>query len=124
MKKYLFITFLCFLLNSVSLAEHANEPYEPNGWDKFLVNGSDKYYKFESELIEDKSVKKEIKNTKKTGLISYLLFEDNKIKIDEENLPEYIRSNNGLCHPIQLEKVWFPMFWDTQYVKDILIVSI
>ena len=96
MKKYLFIIFLCFLLNSVSLAEHANEPYEPNGWDKFLVNGSDKYYKFESELIEDKSVKKEIKNTKKTGLISYLLFEDNKIKIDEENLPEYIRNNNGI----------------------------
>ena len=96
MKKYIFITFLSFLLNSVSLAEHANEPYEPNGWDKFLVNGSDKYYKFESELIEDKSVKKEIKNTKKTGLISYLLFEDNKIKIDEENLPEYIRSNNGI----------------------------
>ena len=96
MKKYLFITFLSFLLNSVSLAEHQNEPYEPNGWDKFLVNGSDKYYKFESELIEDKSVKKEIKNTKKTGLISYLLFEDNKIKIDEENLPEYIRSNNGI----------------------------
>ncbi|MDC1099213.1 hypothetical protein OAS53_03985 [Candidatus Pelagibacter ubique] len=96
MKKYIFITFLSFLLNSVSLAEHANEPYEPNGWDKFLVNGSDKYYKFESELIEDKSVKKEIKNTKKTGLISYLLFEDNKIKIDEENLPEYIRNNNGI----------------------------
>jgi len=96
MKKYIFITFLSFLLNSVSLAEHQNEPYEPHNWDKFLVNGSDKYYKFKSELIEDKSVKKEIKNTKKTGLISYLLFEDNKIKIDEENLPEYIKSNNGI----------------------------
>ena len=96
MKKYIFITFLSFLLNSVSLAEHANEPYEPTGWSRFEVKGSDNYYKFKSELIEDKSVKKEIKNTKKTGLISYLLFEDNKIKIDEENLPEYIRSNNGI----------------------------
>jgi len=96
MKKYIFITFLSFLLNSVSLAEHQNEPYEPHNWDKFLVNGSDKYYKFKSELIEDKSVKKEIKNTKKTGIISYLLFEDNKITIDEEDLPEYIKSNNGI----------------------------
>ena len=96
MKKYIFITFLSFLLNSVSLAEHANEPYEPTGWSRFEVKGSDNYYKFKSELIEDKSVKKEIKNTKKTGLISYLLFEDNKIKIDEENLPEYIRNNNGI----------------------------
>ena len=96
MKKYLFITFLCFLLNSVSLAEHQNEPYEPYSWKRFKVNGSDNYYKFETDLIEDKNVKKEIKNTKKTGLISYLLFEDNKITIDEENLPEYIKSNNGI----------------------------
>ena len=29
-------------------------------------------------------------------MISYLLFEDNKIKIDEENLPNYIKSNNGI----------------------------
>jgi len=96
MKKYLFITFLCFLLNSVSLAEHQNEPYEPHDWDKFQVNGSDNYYKFQSELVEDKDVKKEIDNSQKTGLISYLLFEDNKIKIDEENLPVYIKNNNGI----------------------------
>ena len=94
--KYIFITFLSFLLNSVSLAEHQNEPYEPHNWDKFKVIGSENYYKFETDLIEDKDVKKEIKNTKKTGLISYLLFEDNKIKIDEENLPGYIKSNNGI----------------------------
>ena len=94
--KYIFITFLSFLLNSVSLAEHQNEAYEPHSWKSFIVKGSDNYYKFESELIEDKSVKKEIKNTKKTGLISYLLFEDNKITIDEEDLPYYIKSNNGI----------------------------
>ena len=94
--KYIFITFLSFLLNSFSLAKHQNEPYEPHNWDKFKVSGSENYYKFETDLIEDKNVKKEIENTKKTGLISYLLFEDNKIKIDEENLPEYIKSNNGI----------------------------
>jgi len=96
MKKYLFIFFLSFLLNSVSLAKHQNEAYEPHSWDKFQVNGSDNYYKFQSELIEDKNVKKEIKNSQKTGIISYLLFEDNKIRIDEENLPNYIKSNNGV----------------------------
>ena len=96
MKKYLFIIFLSSLLNSVSLAKHQNEPYEPNGWDKFLVKGSQNYYKFQSELVEDADVKKEIDNSQKTGIISYLLFEDNKIKIDEENLPDYIKSNNGV----------------------------
>ena len=96
MKKYLLIIFLSSLLNSISLAKHQNEPYEPNGWDKFLVKGSKNYYKFQSELVEDKNVKKEIDNSQKTGLISYLLFEDDKIKIDEESLPNYIRSNNGI----------------------------
>ena len=95
-KKYLFITFLSFLLNSVSLAEHANETYNPNEWGRFLVKGSKDYYKFQSELVEDKDVKKEIDNSQKTGLISYLLFEDNKIKIDQENLPNYIKINNGI----------------------------
>ena len=96
MKKYLISILFSFLFILSSLAEHQNEPYEPNGWDKFLVKGSENYYKFQSELVEDKDVKKEIDNSQKTGLISYLLFEDDKIKIDEESLPNYIRSNNGI----------------------------
>ena len=96
MKKYFFLISFSFLFIFSSLAEHQNEPYEPNGWDKFLVKGSENYYKFQSELVEDKDVKKEIDNSQKTGLISYLLFEDDKIKIDEESLPNYIRSNNGI----------------------------
>ena len=96
MKKYLVLISFSFLIIFSSLAEHQNEPYEPDGWDKFQVKGSENYYKFKSELVEDKDVKKEIDNSQKTGLISYLLFEDNKIKIDKENLPNYIKSNNGI----------------------------
>ena len=96
MKKYLVLISFSFLIIFSSLAEHQNEPYEPDGWGKFQVKGSENYYKFKSELVEDKDVKKEIDNSQKTGLISYLLFEDNKIKIDKENLPNYIKSNNGI----------------------------
>ena len=96
MKKYLVLISFSFLFIFSSLAEHQNEPYEPDGWGKFQVKGSENYYKFKSELVEDKDVKKEIDNSQKTGLISYLLFEDNKIKIDKENLPNYIKSNNGI----------------------------
>ena len=96
MSKYLVLISFSFLFIFSSLAEHQNEPYEPDGWDKFQVKGSENYYKFKSELVEDKDVKKEIDNSQKTGLISYLLFEDNKIKIDKENLPNYIKSNNGI----------------------------
>jgi len=96
MKNCLSIIFFSLILSFPSQAKHQKEPYEPNGWDKFLVKGSQNYYKFQSELVEDKDVKKEIDNSQKTGIISYLLFEDNKIKIDEENLPDYIKSNNGV----------------------------
>jgi len=96
MKNYLSIIFFSLILSFPSQAKHQNEPYEPHNWDKFKVIGSENYYKFETDLIEDKDVKKEIKNNQKTGIISYLLFEDNKITIDEEDLPEYIKSNNGI----------------------------
>ncbi len=44
---------------------------------------------------ERKIIDKEWKKNK-TGLVSYLLFEDNKIKIDEHDLPSYIKNNRGL----------------------------
>ena len=94
--RILLIFLFSFLINLPTQAKHQWEQYEPHNWDKFKVIGSDNYRNFQSELIEDKDVKKEIKNSRKTGLISYLLFEDNKIKIDEENLPQYIKSNDGI----------------------------
>jgi hypothetical protein len=39
-------------------------------------------YKFEFDLRENKDVNKEIS---KTGLLSYLLYEDGKIVVDEKN---------------------------------------
>jgi hypothetical protein len=38
MKEYLISILFSFLFILSSLAEHQNEPYEPNGWNKFLVN--------------------------------------------------------------------------------------
>ena len=104
MKKYLISILFSFLFALSCLAMHQNEPYEPNVWDKFLIKGSENYYKFQSELVEDADVKKEIDNSPKTGLISYLLFEDGKIKIDQENLPNYIKSNNGIMPSYSVRK--------------------
>jgi len=96
MRKFFLVILFILSTTFSSHAKHQNEPYEPHGWDKYLIKGSKNYYKFQLELVEDKDVKKEIDNSQKTGLISYLFFEDNKIKIDEENLPNYIKSNNGV----------------------------
>ena len=68
-------------------------------WNTFEAKGSENHYKFQSNLREDKDVLKEIKNTKKTGLISYLLFEDDKIVIDESDIPDKFQGDtiiNGL----------------------------
>jgi len=96
MKKYLFITFLNFLLITSLQANHDTFEYDFVYFKKFEVKGSQDYHKFKKDLISDKIILEEIKDSKKSGLISYLLFEDNKIKIDESALPIYIKENNGL----------------------------
>lgn len=96
MKKNLIIICLSLIISFSSYAKHQYEEYSFNAFWKYEIKGSDNYQQFNSDLIQDKGVIKEIKNKKKTGLISYLLFEDNKIKIDEQDLPSYIKNNNGL----------------------------
>jgi len=49
-------------------------------WNFYEIQPSNKPYEFKSNLREDKFVKKQLK---KTAILSYLLFEDGKIVIDE-----------------------------------------
>ena len=96
MKKYFFLTVLSIFLISPAYADHQSEEYSFNAFWKYETKGSDNYYKFNSDLIKDKDVIKELRNKKKKYLVSYLLFEDNKIKIDEHDLPYYFKNNKGL----------------------------
>ena len=59
------LILLSFLLNSNSYAEHNSIQYDLPWFPKYEVKGSDQYYKFNSNLTEDKIVRKEIKNYKK-----------------------------------------------------------
>jgi len=96
--KKLFIYYLLFtFLLSIGIvwAGHKTFVYDFNYFKKYEVKGSKNYYKFKSDLIEDKDVIKQINNSNKSGLISYLLFENDKIKIDESSLPNYVKNNNG-----------------------------
>ena len=96
MKKIILIFLFNLLIFTNSYAKHQYEEYSFDAFCDKENKRSLNYYKFNSDLIEDKDVKKELKNKKKTRLVSYLLFEDNKIKIDEHDLPFYIKSNKGL----------------------------
>ena len=96
MKKIILICLFNIIISSNSYAKHQYEEYSFYAFWKYEIKGSSNYYKFNSDLIQDKDVVKELKNKKKTGLHSYLLFENNKIKIDEHDLPANIKSNKGL----------------------------
>ena len=96
MKKIILIFILNILIFSTTYAKHQYEEYSFHAFWKYEIKGSNNYYKFKSDLIQDKDVIKELKNKKKTRLVSYLLFEDNKIKIDEHDLPSDIKRNKGL----------------------------
>ena len=80
MKKFLLILLFNIIIFSNLYAEHQNEEYSFDAFWKYEIKGSNNYHQFNSDLIQDKGVIKELKNKKKTGLISYLLFEDNKLK--------------------------------------------
>jgi len=94
--RILLIILFSFLVSPTSFAKHQYEKYSFSAFWNYIVTGSDNYDQFQSDLIQDKDVIKELKNKKKTRLVSYLLFEDDKIKIDEQDLPRIVQIHNGL----------------------------
>ena len=95
MKKLLGIVVLGLLLSSNAYANKNKNTWDYpllvyNGW---VIKGSENHYKFQSNLRKDKDVLKEFKNNKNTGIISYLLFEDDKIVIDESDIPTSVQGD-------------------------------
>ena len=95
MKKLLGILVLGLLVSNITFAKKNKNTWdypllEYSGW---IIKGSENHYKFQSNLREDKDVLKEFKNNKNTGIISYLLFEDGKIVIDESDIPISIQGD-------------------------------
>ena len=97
--------FIIFLILIFSSNAYANK--NKNTWDYplidyrgWVIKGSKDHYKFQSDLREDKDVLKEFKKNKDTGIISYLLFENDKIVIDVADIPRFVSSGeviiNGL----------------------------
>ena len=93
MKKILTVIFILIFSTSAFANKNKNTWDYPlidyRGW---VIEGSKDYYKFQSDLREDKDVLKEFKKNKDTGIISYLLFENDKIVIDVADIPKKISS--------------------------------
>ena len=97
MKKF-FIIFLFFTFSSNAYANKNKNTWDYplidyRGW---VIKGSKDHYKFQSDLREDKDVLKEFKKNKDTGIISYLLFENDKIVIDVADIPKYVSSGEKI----------------------------
>ena len=91
-KKYLLIFLLSLLFNFSTQADHQNEPYAFNKHHKYKIDKSENHYKFDYDLQNNelsKKVEEQLKNKKTTNLVSYLLYEDGKIKIDQQTKSKY-----------------------------------
>jgi len=98
MKKFLGILVLSLLVSNITFAKKNKNTWdypllEYSGW---IIKGSENHYKFQSNLREDKDVLKEFKNNKNTGIISYLLFENDKIVIDVSDIPKKVSSGHTI----------------------------
>ena len=98
MKKLLGIIILSLLVSNITFANKNKRTWDYPFLDykEWEVKGSENYYKFQSNLREDKDVLKEFKNNKKTGIISYLLFENDKIVIDVSDIPKKVSSGDTI----------------------------
>ena len=95
MKKILTVIFILIFSTSAFAEKNKNTwDYPLIDYQGWVIEGSKDHYKFQSNLREDKDVLKEFKNNKNTGIISYLLFENDKIVIDVSDIPKKISSGD------------------------------
>ena len=93
--KYFLLFISLFIFSDTAFAKKNKRTwdYPLNFYKKFEVTGSNESYQFQFDLKKDNDVLKEIKNNKETGVISYLLFENNKIVIDESDIPIHVQGD-------------------------------
>ena len=95
MKKILTVIFILIFSTSAFANKNKNTwDYPLRDYEGWVVKGSKNHYKFKSNLRQDKNVLKEFKNNKNTGIISYLLFENDQIVIDESDIPSSVQGDD------------------------------
>ena len=93
MTRIIYFILSFFIMTGVTFAHHANEKYaySKNYAYKIGDKKNDNAYEFEFDLQTNdlsKLVEEQLKD-KKTGLVSYILFENNKILVDQNRKSKY-----------------------------------
>ena len=95
MKKFFIISFVLIFSTSAFANKNKNTwDYPLRAYEGWVIKGSENHKKFKSNLRQDKNVLKEFKNNKNTGIISYLLFENEQIVIDESDIPSSVQGDD------------------------------
>ena len=87
---YIILTF--FMMAGVTFAHHKNEKYCFDCHFKYKIGDKkNETYELESDLVENDISKRaeEQINDRKTGLVSYILFENNKLIVDKNRKSKY-----------------------------------
>ena len=106
MKKLLGIIALGLLLSGNALSKHKKTVQMFKDYN-YGSDGSENYQKLETKLQDSKLsklVEKKLKNRDKIGLVNYVLFENGKIVVDQNNYNEEIIKNNGLLRSNSMGK--------------------
>ena len=106
MKKILGILFLGLLLSGNAFSKHKKTEQQYKDYN-YGSDGNENYQKLEKKLQNNKLskfVEKQLKNRDKTGLVNYVLFENGKIVVDQNNYNEEIIKNNELLRSNSMGK--------------------
>ena len=139
---YLILPF--FMMISVTFAHHANEKYCFDCMHKYKIGDKkNDTYEFEFDLQNNElsRIVDEQISDKKTGLVSYILFENNKILVDQNRKSKYKRGYypshsvgkslvslvagyalcNGYINHTVFDRIDYPTVADTLYENQKLI---
>ena len=91
--KLIIIVVLSTIWSSAAIAEKSKRTWDyPFAfYQKFRVKGSEDFHIFEKDLQKDEHVLAALRNNEETGVISYLLYYNGKILIDEQDIPETVQ---------------------------------
>ena len=104
--KKIFIVICLLIFSTSAYSKHKQEEQNFSGIT-YKAPGNENYQSLEKELVDNKLskfVQKQLDNRDKTGLVNYVLYENDKIRINKNNYNDKIRKNKNLLRSNSIGK--------------------
>lgn len=106
MNNILIVVLIFSFLITDAYSKHKQEEQNFSGIS-YKAPGNENYQSLEEELVDNKLskfVQKQLDNRDKTGLVNYVLYENDKIRINKNNYNDKIRKNKNLLRSNSIGK--------------------